>query len=102
MSSCVSRLPGDVAYGEVIGHGMLRSCAEILTSSRAGFVHDLNRDPALPLERASVDAAMICVGVQYLQRPIPVFQDLTRVLKPGQLLQPLLPDQGGRDLAAAG
>ena len=39
------------------------------------FTHDLNRDPALPLESASVDAATICVGVQYLQRPVPVFQD---------------------------
>jgi SAM-dependent methyltransferase len=83
MSSCVSHLPGDVAYGEVIGHGMN---AEELAANRQltrWFTHDLNRDPALPLGAASVDAAMICVGVQYLQRPVPVLRDLTRVLKPG-------------------
>ena len=83
MSSCVSHLPGDVVYAEVIGHGM--NAVELAANPQLSrwFTHDLNRDPALPLEAASVDAAMICVGVQYLQRPVPVFQDLTRVLKPG-------------------
>ena len=83
MSSCVSHLPGDVAFAEVIGHGM--NGQELAANPRLDrwFIHDLNRDPALPLESASLDAATICVGVQYLQRPVPVFQDLTRVLKPG-------------------
>ena len=83
MSSCVSHLPGDVAYGEVIGHGM--NAEELAANPRLTrwFTHDLNRDPALPLERASVDAAVICVGVQYLQQPVPVFRDIARVLKPG-------------------
>jgi hypothetical protein len=83
MSSCVSHLPGDVAYGEVIGHGM--NAEELAANPQLSrwFTHDLNRDPALPLAAASVDAATICVGVQYLQRPVPVFQDIARVLKPG-------------------
>ena len=83
MSSCVSHLPADVAYGEVIGHGMNAEELAANPQLTRWFTHDLNRDPALPLAAASVDAAMICVGVQYLQRPVPVFQDLTRVLKPG-------------------
>jgi hypothetical protein len=83
MSSCVSHLPGDVAYGEVIGHGMNAEELAANPQLKRWFVHDLNRDPALPLERASVDAAAICVGVQYLQHPVPVFQCLLRVLKPG-------------------
>jgi SAM-dependent methyltransferase len=83
MSSCVSHLPHDVAYGEVIGHGM--NAEELAANPQLNrwFIHDLNRDPVLPLESASLDAATICVGVQYLQNPIPVFQDLTRVLRPG-------------------
>ena len=83
MSSCVSHLPDDAAYGEVIGHGMNAEELAANPQLTRWFVHDLNRDPALPLEAASVDAAMICVGVQYLQRPVPVFQDIARVLKPG-------------------
>ena len=83
MSSWVSHLPDDVAYGEVIGHGM--NADELAANSRLtrAFVQDLNRDPVLPLEVASIDGAMICVGVQYLQRPLNVLTDLARVLKPG-------------------
>ncbi len=86
MSSCVSHLPGDVAYAEVIGHGMNAEELAANPQLTRRFVHDLNRDPALPLESASVDAAMICVGVQYLQRPVPVLEEVRRVLKPGGLL----------------
>jgi SAM-dependent methyltransferase len=46
-------------------------------------VADLNRDPALPLGDASLDAALCCVSVQYLQRPLDVFADVRRVLRPG-------------------
>ncbi len=83
MSSWVSHLPDDVAYGEVIGHGM--NAEELAANPRLTrrFVQDLNRDPALPLETASVDGAMICVAVQYLQRPHAVLTDLARVLRPG-------------------
>jgi hypothetical protein len=83
MSSWVSHLPDDVAYGEVIGHGM--NAAELAANPRLtrAFVQDLNRDPTLPLDHASADAAMICVGVQYLQRPAAVLAEVARVLKPG-------------------
>lgn len=86
MSSWISHLPPDVAYGEVIGHGMN---AEELAANRQlsrWFLQDLNRDPVLPLADASVDAAVICVGVQYLQSPVAVMRDLRRVLKPGGLV----------------
>ena len=83
MSSWVSHLPADVAYAEVIGHGM--NADELAANPRLTrwFVQDLNADPRLPLEDASLDAAMICVGVQYLQHPIPVLADVARALKPG-------------------
>jgi hypothetical protein len=83
MSSCVSHLPPEVAYAEVIGHGM--NAEELAANPRLDrwFLHDLNRDPALPLPDASLDAATICVGIQYLQRPVPALQDLRRALKSG-------------------
>ena len=84
MSSWVSHLPADVAYAEVIGHGGMNA-EELAANPRLTrhFLQDLNAEPALPLETASLDAATICVGVQYLQRPVQVFADLARVLKPG-------------------
>jgi SAM-dependent methyltransferase len=46
-------------------------------------VHDLNEDPALPFADASFDAATCCVSVDYLTRPLEVFTDVARVLRPG-------------------
>jgi hypothetical protein len=83
MSSWVSHLPDEVAYGEVIGHGM--NAEELAANPRLDrwFIQDLNQDPVLPLAEASLDAAMICVGVQYLQQPVAVLADIARVLRPG-------------------
>lgn len=47
------------------------------------FVQDLNRDPLLPLEAGTFDAALCCVGVQYLQRPVEVFAEVRRTLRDG-------------------
>jgi hypothetical protein len=83
MSSWVSHLPPEIAYAEVIGHGM--NATELAANPRLSrwFVQNLNRDPQLPLAAASVDAAMICVSIQYLQRPLAVLRELARVLRPG-------------------
>jgi len=83
MSSWVSHLPDDVAFAEVIGHGM--NAAELAANPRLTrrFVQDLNCDPILPLADASLDAAMICVSIQYLEQPLAVLDELARVLKPG-------------------
>ncbi len=83
MSSWVSHLPRDVAYGSVTGHGM--NAAELDANPRLDrrLVQDLNADPALPLPDASYDAACICVSVQYLQRPVAVFAEVARVLRAG-------------------
>jgi hypothetical protein len=83
MSSWVSHLPDDVDYGEVIGHGM--NAAELAANPRLArrFVRDFNQDPSLPLDDASVDAAMMCVSIQYLQKPAAVLAEARRVLKPG-------------------
>ena len=86
MSSWVSHLPSDVSYAEVIGHGM--NADELAANQRLDrrFVSDLNRNPQLPLDDSSVDAAMICVSIQYLQQPVASLRDVARILKPGQPL----------------
>ena len=82
MSSWVSHLPPDIDYAEVIGHGM--NAAELAANKRLSrwFVQNLNRDPKLPLADRSVDAAMICVSIQYLQQPVAVLREVARVLRP--------------------
>ncbi len=46
-------------------------------------VQDLNEDPALPFADASFDGATCCVSVDYLVRPLEVFAEVARVLRPG-------------------
>jgi ubiquinone/menaquinone biosynthesis C-methylase UbiE len=46
-------------------------------------VHDLNADPRLPFADATFDGAVCCVSVDYLTRPVEVFADLARVVRPG-------------------
>jgi hypothetical protein len=83
MSSWVSHLPADRTYAEVVGHGM--NAEELAANPQLSrwFVQDLNRDPALPLEDGAFDAALCCVGVQYLRRPLEVIREVGRVLVPG-------------------
>jgi SAM-dependent methyltransferase len=83
MSSWISHLPEEVAYAEVVGHGM--NAEELAANPRLTrwFAQDLNLRPRLPLDDASLDAAAICVSVQYLQKPVEVLSDLRRCLKPG-------------------
>jgi SAM-dependent methyltransferase len=49
----------------------------------ATVVHDLNADPRLPFADQSFDAVVCCVSVDYLTRPIEVFRDVARVVRPG-------------------
>ena len=86
MSSWVSHLPPEVEYAEVIGHGM--NATELAANPRLSrwFIQNLNRDPRLPLANVSVDAAMICVSVQYLQQPVAVLREVRRVLRPAASL----------------
>ena len=83
MSSWISHLPTEMDFAEVIGQGM--NAEELSANARLSrsFVQNLNRTRALPLETGSCDAAMCCVGVQYLQHPVEVFAEILRVLRPG-------------------
>ena len=83
MSSWVSHLPEDIAYTAVIGHGMNQE--ELAANPRLSrwFVQDLNVEPSLPLDDGGFDGACLCVSVQYLQRPVEVFREVGRVLRPG-------------------
>jgi len=47
------------------------------------IVHDLNADPNLPFGDSEFDAVTCCVSVDYLTRPLEVFADVARVLRPG-------------------
>ena len=82
MSSWVSHLPEDHGCQDVTGLGM--NAAELSANSQltAHVVHDLNAKPVLPFDDQSFDACLIALSVQYLTRPLDVFGDISRVLRP--------------------
>jgi SAM-dependent methyltransferase len=83
MTSWVSHLPADVAYESVAGLGMNRPELEANPRLTERVTQDLNRDPVLPWADGTFDGAIVTVSVQYLVRPIEVFAEVGRVLRPG-------------------
>ncbi|MBM3940297.1 MAG: methyltransferase domain-containing protein [SAR202 cluster bacterium] len=84
MSSWRSHLP-DGVLGEVVGLGMNEVELRENPQLTGRVVHDINRDPSLPFPDGRFDAAVVTVSVQYLTKPVEVFADVRRVLKPGAL-----------------
>jgi ubiquinone/menaquinone biosynthesis C-methylase UbiE len=49
-------------------------------------VQDINADPALPFADDEFNLALITVSIQYVVRPLTLFREVRRVLKPGGTL----------------
>ena len=81
MSSWVSHFRTPPAELLVLGMNAEELAANPAATQR--LVHDLNADPRVPLPDADVDAAVCCVSIDYLTRPIEVLTDVGRVLRPG-------------------
>ena len=86
MSSWVSHFPADFPRRRLAGHGMNEVELRNNPALDEYFIQDLNQDPRLPCEDATFDGVVICVSVQYLTRPVEVFGEIGRVLRPGHPL----------------
>jgi SAM-dependent methyltransferase len=82
MSSWRSHLPERIRPAKVVGLGLNRP--EMADNPALGevVVHNVNQNPAMPFADESFDGAVMTVSVQYLTRPIEVFADVARVLRP--------------------
>ena len=85
MTSWVSHLPPEVEYAQVCGLGMNEEELKHNPRLHAHVVHDLNAAPTLPYPDARFDAVLNALSVQYLTRPVEVFAEVRRVLRPGGL-----------------
>jgi len=83
MSSWISHLPAEMEFPRAAGLGM--NAEELAANERLSewTVHDLNREPELPYPDASFDAVLNAVSIQYLLKPVHVFESILRVLRPG-------------------
>ncbi len=83
MSSWISHFRSSPAELVVLGMNDHELNSNTMATER--IVHDLNVHPVLPFDDGSFDAAMCCVSVDYLTRPVDVFAEVARVLTPGGL-----------------
>lgn len=81
MSSWISHFAQ--APSELITLG--RNSFELARNEAAlgGVVADLNDHPSLPFADDSVDHVVCAVSVDYLSRPLEVFDEVARILRPG-------------------
>ena len=87
-SSWISHYPPQynaAEAGNVVGLGMNEAELARNSALTSYVVKDLNADPKLPFDDASFDVITNTVSVDYLTKPLEVFQEMHRVLKPNGL-----------------
>jgi len=82
MSSWRTHLPEGVRPSRVVGLGLSREEMGDNPQLTEAVVHDVNKIPHLPFADSEFDGAIMTVSVQYLVRPLEVFAEVARVLKP--------------------
>jgi SAM-dependent methyltransferase len=83
-SSWISHLPEDARYGKVIGVGMNAQELQANKQLTEYFVQDLNTNPDLSqFEDNSFDVVCNVVSVDYLTKPLEIFKEMHRILRPG-------------------
>ena len=83
MSSWTSHLPEGMEFASVVGLGM--NAEELAANPRLSdyLTLDLNMADRLPFGDGEFDAIVCTASVEYLNRPLEVFREAARVLKPG-------------------
>ncbi|KAL3535631.1 hypothetical protein ACH5RR_004092 [Cinchona calisaya] len=84
-SSWVSHYPKGYKQDRIVGMGMNEEELKRNPVLTEYIVQDLNVNPKLPFEDNSFDVITNVVSVDYLTKPIEVFKEMSRVLKPGGL-----------------
>lgn len=85
MAGWDSHIPAKLRPAEVVGLGLNpRELGRNQALSKR-IIQDLNREPSLPFPDGYFDAVLNTVSVDYMTRPLEVFREVGRVLKPGGL-----------------
>ncbi|KAL4295860.1 hypothetical protein GQ457_12G022490 [Hibiscus cannabinus] len=84
-SSWVSHFPKGYKQERIVGMGMNEEELKRNPVLTEYVVQDLNLNPKLPFEDNSFDVITNVVSVDYLTKPLDVFKEMCRVLKPGGL-----------------
>lgn len=82
-SSWVSHFPAGYKQERIVGMGLNEEELKANKVLTEYIVQDLNTNPKLPFEDNTFDVITNVVSVDYLTKPIEVFKEMCRILKPG-------------------
>ena len=85
MGSWDSHIPQDLKPSKVVGLGLNKNELEKNPAYSETVIHDLNKVPELPFPDNTFDAVINTVSVDYITKPVEIFKDVGRILKPGGL-----------------
>jgi SAM-dependent methyltransferase len=85
MASWDSHLPSRLRSSRIIGLGLNENEMRHNSILSEYVLHDLNRDPGLPFPQHTFDVVINTVSIDYMTRPVDVFIEVGRILKPGGL-----------------
>ncbi|MFP4087125.1 MAG: methyltransferase domain-containing protein [Desulfobacteraceae bacterium] len=85
MAGWESHIPQHIKPSKVVGLGLNPNELAQNGALTEVVLHDLNHDPQLPFPDDTFDVVLNTVSVDYLVKPLEVFQEVARVLKPGGL-----------------
>jgi len=93
MAGWDSHIPKTLKPSEVVGLGLNENELKQNAGLTDYVLHDINRDPRLPFPDNRFDAVINTVSVDYMTRPVPVFEEVARILKPGGLFLVIFSDR---------
>lgn len=82
MSSFKSHMPPELEWKRLCGLGMNDEELRANDQLTEYLVHDLNKKPVMPFGDDEFDGAVVTVSVQYMTKPLEIFREVCRVLKP--------------------
>ncbi|KAL3687657.1 hypothetical protein R1sor_013966 [Riccia sorocarpa] len=84
-SSWISHYPNGYRQDKVVGLGLNGDELRRNSVLTEYVVQDLNDNPKLPFEDNTFDVITNAVSVDYLTKPLEIFREMRRILKPGGL-----------------
>jgi len=85
MAGWDSHIPSTIHPKRVVGLGLNRNELSRNKVLSDWVYHDLNKNPSLPFLDNTFDAVLNVVSVDYMTRPLDIFCEVGRILKPGGL-----------------
>ncbi len=85
MAGWNSHIPGTLTPAKVVGLGLNRNELERNKDLTEWVLHDINHEFHLPFQSEYFDIVLNTVSIDYITRPIDLFREVGRVLKPGGL-----------------